>query len=48
MEVHGQRHISDVLLWGKEFCMQWLEGWIGHRAGVDVAMEGKISAPAGN
>jgi hypothetical protein len=36
------------LLWGKEFCVQRLEGWLCTRTGLDVAVEGRIPACAGN
>jgi hypothetical protein len=29
----------------KATAIQWIEGWVGHRAGLDVTEERKISCP---
>jgi len=48
MEFCCQLHTPDVYLGGKEFCIQRLECWLDTRIGLDVAVERRISACAGN
>jgi hypothetical protein len=51
MEVSGQLHILTALLPEEKVPgIQWIKGWVGHRASLDMVAKRKnpFPAPAGN
>jgi hypothetical protein len=43
MEVSGHLHSQAVLLWEKATSAQWIEGWVGFRAGLDTVDKRNIT-----
>ena len=45
MELSGRLHASAALLPGRNLGTRWMGGWVGHRGGVNVFKEDKVSCP---
>jgi len=45
MKLSSRLHAPAALLPGRNLGTRWVGGWVGHRDGVDVFKEEKVSCP---